>query len=269
MIYCSHGIVENHCPKKYCHRNTLDREKLETYLKNKKEKYVTLREALDGKGDAFTIDDATYSSLEADKLLRKHDHEVTIYVNPYYIENNVLYWFSILNYLLDTCLYPSLCLQGTDYSLASYREKNVFRKNLKQIVAAFPTEESIHVYLGAVFNTDLKNIDIPAHLQTFTESDILEIQKLGVDIQNHGWTHKQLNTSTPEEIDYEVLTGRVWLKNKFNIDPCYYAVPFGERYPPCDYDFSGVDCWFLLCDDLSYGSVDKRVYNRSNFKFEN
>lgn len=270
MIYASHGVVDNFCSKKFCHRNLLDLEKLENHLKSKKEKYVSLEKAIAGKGDAFTIDDATHASFEAAKLLKKYDHSVTLFVNPYYIEHKVNYWFAILNYLLDTTSFENVLFDNILFPIVSLNEKQIFRKKLKQKIAELPTETERHSILSGLFKLNLDDIVLPKHLNTITEEDLLKLQGLGVDLQNHGWTHRELKNASEAEKAQEIFLGKNWLQNKLKINACFYAVPFGSALPKQktvnevmkDYNFSH---WFLLENSLELGPLGKIIYNRQSF----
>lgn len=267
MIYCSHGIVKDHCINKHCHKYFLDLEKFEKYIRNRKEKYVSLNEAINGKGDAFTIDDSTYAALKAAKLLVKYNHKVTLFINPYYIVNNITYWCIIINYILDTNKLSELELRGKSYQCNSYTEQVVFISKLKEYVSSIPEESDRIAYISKVFNLDLSDIvdKMPDYLKTITEDDIVSALQDGVDIQNHGWSHRQLKYASLEEINREIFCGKNWLLEKFNIDSRYYAVPFGERSPPINYNFSDIDCWFLLLYNKAIGFNGSKIYNRYNF----
>ena len=133
MIYCSHGVTENCLPTKLCHRHLIDATKFKRYIERAAAKHVMLSDALDGKGDAFTIDDSTNASLEMAKILRYYGHEVTIFINSHYIEKNLPYWFFLISHILDGYQHPTICLEGEIYNCKSYQEKFFLRRKLKNI----------------------------------------------------------------------------------------------------------------------------------------
>src|SRR3990170_5687341 len=265
MIYCAHGIIKSHFSNKICNKHLVDVCKFKNYLNAKSTKYVSLESALSGAGDAFTIDDSTYAALEMAKILREYGHQVTVFINPYYVEYEVSYWFFLLSYLLDRNFCADICFEGKQYSCASCKEKNFVRKKLKDITSLLPTELDRYDYLENIFKLDLTNIKLPHYLRTFNKSDVLMLKKIGVDVQNHGWTHKQLVGSEFPEITNEISMAKNWLADELEITSYYYAVPFGENLPQDSYNFVDIKCWFLQRNDMAYGLVKENVYNRAIF----
>ncbi len=268
MIYASHGVVTDYSSDNFCHYNFLDQHKLENFLKNKMQKYVSLSQALVGQGDAFTIDDSTYAALKMANILRSYDHQVTIFVNPYYVEYQIDYWFVILNYLLQHYSYASINWNGIRYDMNSYQKKLIFRKMLKEIISIIDSEEQRHNFLGKVFNLTIADLKLPTYLKTITKQDIVSLQNIGVDIQNHGWTHKQLKGASLSMVLNEILLGRNWFKQLFGIDTRFYAVPFGDTLPPSkEFDTSVFDYWFSLQKLWQPGVISHKIYNRLAFRF--
>lgn len=264
MIYVSHGVVGNHSSGLFCHQFLLDRKNFEFYIKHKPNKYVTIENALDGKGEAFTIDDATYSSYDAAKILKKYGHEVTFFINPFYIENQVDYWFLKLNFFLDTVSQSKVNLDNKEFLLSAYQNKLTFRNELKAIVAGLPTEEERQQVLKTILKINIDKIKIPFYLKTISETDVLDLHRLGVNIQNHGWTHRQLKDAKEDDIKREIMLGKEWINKKLQYDPGFYAVPFGDCTPTNN--LQNFTYWFLSKKSIALGSVSKKVYNRKGFK---
>lgn len=260
MIYTTHGVVDNYNSEKFCHKNFLDTNQFVNYLRRREKKYVSLKMALDGHDDAFTIDDSTYAAYQAAKLLISNNHQVTLFVNPYYIENKIDYWFLKLNYLLDHSLIKFIKYKDVEYPLYTYKEKLIFRKKLKADISGLPTEEERQYILGGLFKIPVKNLKLPFYLKTITETDLLELYKLGVDIQNHGWTHRELEKVEEIAIEEEIKYGKKWIKDKLNHNANFYCVPFGNAFP--SFDSSSFTCWFLLNGFLKPGFNGKKIYNR-------
>lgn len=273
MIYASHGVVENYSSEQFCHRNLLDKAKFEHYLKHRKEKFVNLGEALLGNGDAFTIDDATCGAFLAAELLNYYEHEVTLFINPYHVEHKLPYWFLILNYILDYKVPDSICYQRENYSLKTYKNKKEFRKVLKNELSHWAGECERRHFLQEFFGIDLNTIELPSYLNTLNENQIVQLHEMGIDIQNHGWTHRQLLNCSLGEVQNEVLKGQNWIEKKIQKTASFYAVPFGDCRPPQTTVTLPAEAWFLLDGSMPSGFVMKentepenlKVYNRLDF----
>lgn len=266
MIYIAHGVVSDYFHYKFCHKYLLDLQKFENYLKNRLEKFVTLEEALNGKGDAFTIDDSTYASCDMAYLLKDYGHQVTIFINPYYIENKIDYWFLKVNYLLDNLFFKKITFQNKSYLLNRYQEKLLFRNSLKEAIAGLSTEEERQQVIEDIFKISMHDIDLPFYLKTITESEIFKLYQSGISIQNHGWTHRQLKNALEKDIEKEITLGKEWIKSKLEYDADFYAVPFGSTLPLNR--FSNYNYCFLFEEQIAYGFKDERTYNRVGFKIE-
>lgn len=264
MIYVSHGIVNSHSPRKFCHQFLLDRKKFKIYIRHKPNKYVSIENALDGKGEALTIDDATYASYDAAKLLKKYGHEVTFFINPFYIEHKIDYWFLKLNFFLDASSQSKINFNNKEYLLSTYQNKLIFRNELKTAIAGLSTEEEKHKVLEIIFKINTNNVKIPFYLKTISESDVLELYRLGVNIQNHGWTHRQLKEASENDIKNEIMLGKEWIHKKIQHEPGFYAVPFGDLLPSDN--LQHFTYCFLSKESITPGFQNKKVYNRSGFK---
>ena len=150
----------------------------------------------------------------------------------------------------------------------SYQEKLIFRKMLKKVVATIDTEEQRHIFLNKVFNIDISKIRLPKYLSTITKQDLIQLKKIGVDIQNHGWTHKQLKGACVTEIHKEIFLGQNWLEKVLDTSTRFYAVPFGEIIPPKELNTSIYDYWFTAEKLWNNGIINNKIYNRIAFKIK-
>ena len=143
MIYTTHGVVKSFEKQKFCHSGFLDRELFIDHLSNRKEKYVSLEEALEEKGDALTIDDSLMGGFEAAVLCRELGHEVSLFINPSYIQNRSLYWFCLLNIFLDCDKKTEVFWEGKKYPLDDFSSKLKFRLELKSAIAKLSPQKSL------------------------------------------------------------------------------------------------------------------------------
>ena len=183
----------------------LDYEVLIDHLASRKEKYVSLREALEEKGDALTIDDSLMGGLEAAILCRQFGHEVSLFINPFYIQNQFLYWFCVLNIFLDSDQIKKVSWEGIEYFLDNFDSKLKFRLELKSAIAKSSPEESLST-LQFIFQQNINQSFLtPFHLTVLTISDLKKALSLGVEIHNHGWTHCQITAFKNSEIEEEII----------------------------------------------------------------
>ncbi|MBS0186231.1 MAG: polysaccharide deacetylase family protein [Proteobacteria bacterium] len=264
MIYAIHGVVQNFSQKKFCHRDFLDYNLFKTHLRTRKKKYVSLEKALENKGDALTIDDSLLGALEAAILCRNFGHDVSLFINPFYIEERILYWFCLLNIFLDHAPSIKIIWENEEYLLNSFEEKIKFRIKIKNKIAKLPTEEERQTFLK-LFSKDFFDchFQIPSHLDLLTIDDLRNARNLGIEIHNHGWTHRQLTEVSHIELDEEILKAKKWFQNKLYINTDFYAVPFGKDLPSDKYNFDNFRIWFLTYYQLHYGKIGPKIYNRA------
>lgn len=264
MIYTTHGVIKSFEKQKFCHSGFLDKDLFIAHLSNRKEKYVSLEEALEQKGDALTIDDSLNGGFEAAVLCRELGHEVSLFINPFYIQNQFLYWFCLLNIFLDSDKKKEVFWEGKKYSLGDFSSKLRFRLELKSAIAKLSPQNSLSA-LQFIFQREVdQTLVSPFHLNVLTVDDLKKALSLGVDIHNHGWTHCQITAFKNSELEEEIFKSKNWLNTSLGIDSNFYAVPFGKDLPPNRYDFKNCSTWFLAYDILTYGKVGPRIYNRQS-----
>lgn len=265
MIYAIHGIVQNYSQENFCHRNLLDAHQFEELIATRPEKFVNLTEALAGNGDAITIDDASYAAYDAALILRKHDHAVTLFINPYNIVNRSNYWFHQLNYILENLSPPFIDFNEKRYNLSTYKEKLQFRTELKLAISNLHNEQEKYEIITKLFAQSSNIITLPLYLNILTHDAIVELFNAGVDIQNHGWTHRELKDATMEEMSDQLYAGKKWIESILGYAPNFFCAPFGAALPPAN--LSDFDCWFALSSKFPLGFIGNKIYNRLTLGF--
>src|SRR4051794_15158027 len=101
MILTMHGVVRERNRDLFVHRNRLDHNGFELYLKKRHQRFVSIELALRGEGDALTIDDGTHAAGVAAQLAVKHGHAATLFVNPYHTVSGDSYFFAWVDTALD------------------------------------------------------------------------------------------------------------------------------------------------------------------------
>jgi peptidoglycan/xylan/chitin deacetylase (PgdA/CDA1 family) len=227
------------------------------------QKFVTLREALAGQGDALTVDDATRASAEVCRLARSLGHPVTLFVNPGQVESGEPYWFMLLNALFDGLRRSSYRLDGTRYPTTTFRERVKLREVVKGRISVLGEEAARSEAVRQLARRwKVRSLTVPPHAETLRIGDLEDLLARGVELQNHGWWHANHLALSPEESALEVRRGRAWLKERLGVEASYFAVPYGEPLPsPQAAPWCTV--WFTLLAP-PHGSIGPAVWNRKD-----
>jgi peptidoglycan/xylan/chitin deacetylase (PgdA/CDA1 family) len=262
-IDTTHGIVSDANSELFVHRNFVDTARFTGYLRSRVRPYVSLRSAIKGKGDALTIDDSTVAAADAARLARKMGHEVTLFINGYNIALAKPYFFSRLSVLLDAVKEVTVTYNGKRFDMSAWRDKERFRKVLKKQLAVISREESRDGFVTEIGRLlGQYEIELPTYLQVMSYTALKDLVSLGVDIQNHGWTHSRIGSMPPEAHAADIRRGREWLRAACGIDAEFYAVPNGDGLPFWKKS-SEYRAWFLLDARWPDGEVLPGVYGRT------
>ena len=104
----------------------------------------------------------------------------------------------------------------------------------------------------------LEGLDEPG--QAGRVAEVQELLDLGVEIQNHGWTHTRVGALDPVGHLADIRRGRDWLSATFGVPGDIYAVPNGDGMPVPGY-FEACRAWLLL-DAKTPGRTSRGVVNR-------
>jgi peptidoglycan/xylan/chitin deacetylase (PgdA/CDA1 family) len=267
-IYAMHGSIEQTDKGRMTHRSLSDQKTLSRYLLKRSSSFVHWKDALRGKGNALTVDDATRASANAALLAREHGHAVTLFVNPSYIEQQTSHYFCILSSILERAEARTVRWNDALYHLANYDGRLELRRQVKRQLRGLKDEnarlrvlESLRDCIGA------PDLEVPDYLKTIPVKDLLALRDAGVDIQNHGWTHGEIAALAIAEQVEEIVRGREWLKSRIGVEADAYAVPFGETVPSDELS-ERLNIFFFCADDqLPMGTIKERTINRVNITF--
>jgi len=266
LIDCTHGIVADHNATLFTHRNLLHAAKFERFLE-RHAPYVSIVDALQGNGDALTIDDSTVTAADAARLARRHGHAVTLFVNGYNVMANEPYFFSRMALALDTATAEQVWFDGTEYTLASTASKAYFRAAVKRRLARLGSEEERQSLVRALAQLMGGDVDeVPAHLRPLTLAELQELRDSGVDLQSHGWTHVRVGALDADAHAADIGRNYDWLREELGVDAHMFAVPNGDGLPlwPSSPYYS---LWLLLDGSRPYGEVAPGVFNRRTLDF--
>jgi hypothetical protein len=261
-IDTTHGIVENADAALFVHRNLLDSATFEQHLRTRPQAYHPLRSVLAGEGTALTLDDSTLAAANAAKMARRLGHAVTLFINGFHIAEGRPYFFSRLNVALDLTDMAVVNYEGTCWDLSERTGKEQFRKTVKKRLAAVGNEserDDVVTQIAALLGQ--KADRVPDHLRVISHDELRELVRLGIDIQNHGWTHSRVGSLSPEAHAEDIRKGREWLRATCGVEADLYAVPNGDGLPPGT-GLQNCRAWFLLDDSKPGGEVSPGVYGR-------
>jgi hypothetical protein len=264
MIFCIHGVVEGQYKNNFLHRNMLDSEKFREYLLQREAKFVSLSDALQGKGDALTIDDGTEAGAEAAQMAISLGHKASLFINPFYIAHNQPYIFVLLNVILHSLDKNEAVFAGQSFSTNSFEEKKALRKIIKDYLAEYPDyTERLKILNDFISLNQIKIGSVPRHLKVISKEHLRKLIQAGADIQNHGWTHCNFSSLSTDEIIQNIRQANEWFISEIDYQTHYFAVPFGLVIPSSKNILRETSCWFLLHDLLRTGFIGEKIYNRA------
>lgn len=261
-IFTIHGIVDTWEKGKQIFRSYIGRNEYRDFLLRRNAPFQKWRGMLTEQ-DVLTIDDSTIAGAEACGLAKEFGHEVIFFINPKQIINSEIYWFSILNTLIDSSNVKSILFQNEKFRLDSFREVKFFRKYVKEILCK-ETSTSINLIFNEL-STKLKvknDIPHPNHVQAITIDELKELKKMNVCIESHGWNHDEIKYMTDEEICSDILQTRNWIKETLNVNSSLYAVPFGSTDLSEEVRSKINGDYFLATDELPLGQIHNNCWNR-------
>jgi peptidoglycan/xylan/chitin deacetylase (PgdA/CDA1 family) len=262
QVFAMHGVVPGAEPTRFVTRFLSDTDEFSGFLAGKT--FVPLADALLGNGNALTVDDATRAAAEACRMVRGAGQPVTLFVNPGQVESGQPYWFVLLKVLCDGLRETEYPFKGVRYPAATLRDRIRLRQAVREPISRIPDEAGrIAAVRELAESWKLAPPIVPAHGATLSLADLKELVGLGVDIQNHGWSHANHGALSPAESASEVRRGREWLRDHLGGDPAIFAVPFGAPLPAAE---AAAECshWLTLTDTHPPGAIQEGVWNRKD-----
>lgn len=263
-VLALHGVVDRPRSDVFCDRNMVEAERLRAFLQSAP-KFVPLQVALKGEGQALTIDDATEAAARTALLARSFGHAVTLFVNPWQVEDGRAYGFSWLNAIMDQANGKTLEWHGRVFELIDGRAKQTFREAVKSAMRAHVRPEQNYALLERIrMSLAIERVDIPAHLRCLPLERLQELKDAGVYIENHYWSHLDPAVHTHAHFVADWRRAQEWLRDRLGISSRFFACPFGEFFPPRDFLLAnGIVC-LLLHNGYPQGAIDRVTVNRAN-----
>ncbi len=231
QIFNMHNIVNHYSKELMTHKNCFDYFEFEKFIRNKEDRFIDLKKAIQSnKGNVLTIDDATMGAYNAALLCAVNKNYVTIFINPYYIEENRNYFMHYLSYFIEKLNNHEMKYDSIIYDLSKYKGRKYLRKAIKKDLIKIDNEEGRIKYLEKIFKQNINKVTLPYHLRTMNKKQLLMLSKNKyIRIEYHGWTHTCLSSMSIEQIITEMQKSEVWFKQNLDYNFNYFALPFGTR----------------------------------------
>jgi hypothetical protein len=267
MIYAMHGVVRSPSLQLLIHNWMTDAERFASFL-SKRSPFVALGRALEGEGDALTIDDATRAAQEAALLARDHGHEVTLFINSQNVKDSFPYYLHVLSSILDSVDSSQLAMLRKKYVPSEFpTHKKSIRQFFKHRLSRLPDERSRQDLLDVLASDmGISEVSLPAHLRTLSPGDLAELTENGVQLENHGASHAHFSIFHDCDARAQIAECRSWLLTNFAVESRYFAVPFGDVLPRFEVSNDVASCWFIQEELLQAGFVGPKIYNRADLR---
>lgn len=261
MIYMSHGVVPHRNEERISHALFQSEAQFILHLQNRPAKYVSLSEAILGKGDALTIDDATYGGFQAAMLARCFGHEVTWFVSGGQVQNAIEYYPFQLSAMLDECTRSQCSFKGRIWDVSTQAARRNFQLQLEKIYMRLYRITDAKDFLEQLAEAlGTEHIQLERALRVVEPSDLVKASLERVDLQNHGWLHLNPQVLSEVQRSLEVKKNEEYLLQIRQAEIRCYAPPFGGHV----YLSPSVTDFMLLADrskapgPQGYGIVNRR-----------
>jgi peptidoglycan/xylan/chitin deacetylase (PgdA/CDA1 family) len=229
MIYVSHGIISSYSSERISHALCLPASRVELHLRLRRKKYVPLAFAIAGRGDALTVDDATYAGLDLALMARRHGHAVSWFVNGSHVENRIEYFPFQISAMLDDTRSSECQIDGQIWNLKTMGGRRFLRAQIKHQYMRMRSQGEITDLidrLGERLHSDSK---LPERsLRTVGSAELAQAVLAGVELQNHGWGHLNPQVLPEKARAVEVLRNEQYLSQFERTITGVFAPPFGQ-----------------------------------------
>jgi hypothetical protein len=262
-VYAMHGIFSDGDAKAFQNRCLIREDKFDRLLSSLPFKFVSLDDAIAGRGEALTVDDATNAAYRAAMLARGRGHAVSVFVNPYFVHSQRAYFFLELNWLLDRTERSSIEFEGTTFPLSLRSERRTFRIHVKDKYCMLASVEEIESAMGEIgAGLGVERDGLPGHLRTMTERQLRTLINAGVCIHNHGFAHIHPKALRWPQLMREIALAHEWIRDVCGQESRHFAVPFGDSLPQWSLPKERGLNWFTLHDEVEGGALGPGIWNR-------
>lgn len=225
MIYLLHGIVDCWQEGVESHRNYAPRMALEAHLSKRAHPYRPW--SFVETDDVLTVDDATQGGVDACILARRLGHDVIFFVNPLQVATGLPYFFTALDAALDARTTRRVTTADRNYDLECASERRTFRRAVKADLMVMHPEDALAAVQQLSTALGTAQPEVAHHARPVSVQDLRSLYDLGVQIENHGWSHVEISALDDESFYDHVTRGREWLQRELGVRSTLYAPPFG------------------------------------------
>jgi len=185
-----------------------------------------------------------------------------LFVNPGQIEAGLPYAFSLLDAMLDAISRKTYYLDGHHFDFSRPSGVKALRLAIKSKIRMLD-EADANAYIidiGRELGTNVA--EVADHARPVGTRELKELVRLGGDVQNHGWTHRDIASMSGEQIAEHISRGRAWLQARLGQNAQHYAVPFGTATLPedCAHEIQGAV--FLADNSRASWTMPANHWNR-------
>jgi hypothetical protein len=228
VIYITHGVVPYWSSGRISHALLLPESQFTQHLRERRTKYVSISEALAGKGDALTVDDATYGSLKMALLARQYGHAVAWFVNGSNVEQGKQYFPYQLSWMLDESMGTECRFEGERWDMQVMAYRRALRFQIKAAYMRLQSQREIDQLVDKLaYCLSVDPAKMQRSLTTVSSADLTRAVAAGVDLQNHSWTHINPRLFSERERTAEVLRNEEFLSRYRESAVSVFAPPFG------------------------------------------
>jgi peptidoglycan/xylan/chitin deacetylase (PgdA/CDA1 family) len=264
MIYVTHGVVPCWSSERISHALFLPESRVARHLRLRRLKYVPLAQALDGEGDALTVDDATYGGLKLALLARRYGHAVSWFVNGSNVEHRKQYYPFQISFMLDATQVTECRFESRTWNLQEMAGRRALRLRIKEVYMRLCSQHEIEELierLACCLHIDSAMME--NSLTTVRPAELAQAVFAGVDLQNHSWSHLNPQVFSEDERTTDMLENEEYLSQFRQAVVRAFAPPFGQRV-----SLASVPAHFVLLANrnLVSGHREGNLVNRSDWR---
>lgn len=230
MIYITHGSLPYWNSERISHALFLPESQVEKHLRLRRSKYVPLAQAMDGGGDALTIDDATHAGLKLALTARRHGHAVSWFLNGNNVERGIQYYPFQFSCMLDNTRESDCQFEGRTWNLQKRAGRRALRLRIKEAYMQLRSQNEIDQLIEKLSCSLQVDPGTMEHsLSTVGPAELYQAAVAGVDLQNHSWSHLNPQVLSEEERTVEVRQNEEYLSQFRKTTTRVFAPPFGQH----------------------------------------
>ena len=230
MILVTHGTIKDWNPYRISHALLQPEDLLITHFQKSQKKYVSLQDALAGRGDALTVDDGTFAALHCVMLARHYGHQVSWFINGKHIEENLSYFPFQLSCMVDSTSRDKCFFDGKIWMLNNLSSRRLLRYRFKQVYMGLTCQEDITQLIKTATEALSVTPDyMDWALKTVSRAELEIAVDAGVDLQNHSWDHLNPQTLSEQGVADGIRQNDEYLTSLRVTKIRCFAPPFGQQ----------------------------------------